>query len=291
MKYKITHTTKFVYSEPVPVCHNLVHLAPRDLPHQTCSEFALLLNPPPPNREQRIDYFGNQVDYFSILEPHLGLTVTASSLIEVSPPASPSPKETPTWEQVREAARRVTTAFDIQRLQFAFPSHHIPILTALAEYAAASFPPNRPILEAAADLTRRIHRDFRYDPKATTITSSLGEVLQGRAGVCQDFAHLQIGCLRALGLPARYVSGYLRTLPPPGKPRLVGADASHAWLAVWCGSAGWIDLDPTNDTIPNTDHVTLAWGRDYADVCPIQGVVTGGGQHLMSVSVDVATVE
>jgi transglutaminase-like putative cysteine protease len=291
LKYKITHTTKYVYSEPVPVCHNQVHLAPRDLAHQKCTEFALLLNPPPPNRENRLDYFGNQVDYFSILEPHLGLTVTASSLIEVQPATVPAPKTTPAWEEVRDAVRKVVTRDDVQRLQFAYPSYHVPHLPELAEYAARSFPPNRPVLEAAVDLTRRLHQDFRYDPKATTITSSLSEVLEGRAGVCQDFAHLEIGCLRAIGLPARYVSGYLRTLPPPGKPRLIGADASHAWLALWCGSVGWVDLDPTNNTIPTVDHITLAWGRDYADVCPIQGVVIGGGQHLMSVSVDVATVD
>ena len=289
MKYKISHTTKFSYSEPVPVCHNQVHLAPRDLPHQRCSDFALLLSPAPPDRDQRVDYFGNRIDYFSILEAHLGLTVTANSTIDVMESELPDPATTPAWESVVTLLRQDLSSAGLANQQFAFGSHHIPLHRTFADYARSSFPAGRPIMEAALDLTARIHRDFTYDPKATTISTSLMDVMTGRAGVCQDFAHFEIACLRSMGLAARYVSGYLRTTPPPGRPRLVGADASHAWASVWCGPVGWIDFDPTNDTVPARDHITVAWGRDYADVCPIQGVVIGGGQHLMSVSVDVAT--
>jgi transglutaminase-like putative cysteine protease len=290
MKYKITHTTKYTYSEPVPVCHNLVHLAPRELAHQFCFDFALLLSPAPPDRRRRIDYFGNQVDYFSIHEVHQGLTVTASSIVEVvaTEPADAASSEP--WEAVVERLPVDHSAAGLATYQFAFASRHVPLGHEYEAYARESFTPGRAIVSAARDLTARIHRDFRYDPQATNVNSSLAEVFAARAGVCQDFAHAEIACLRSLGLAARYVSGYLRTSPPQGKPRLVGADASHAWLALWCGGAGWVDLDPTNNVIPGVDHVTVAWGRDYADVCPIQGVVIGGGQHAMEVSVDVASM-
>lgn len=290
MKYRVTHTTKYSYSEPVPVCHNQVHLAPRKLPSQRCTDFALLLSPAPPDRQQRTDYFGNRVDYFAIHEAHLGLTVTATSHIELSNLPKIDPEATMPWEEVAAALAKDLTPNGLAVQQFAYPSQHIwlPTRPIFLEYARESFPAGRPILAAALDLTARIHKDFRYDPKATTVTSTLEEVFRGRAGVCQDFAHLEIACLRSLGLASRYVSGYLRTTPPPGKQRLVGADASHAWVGLWCGPAGWVDLDPTNNVIPATDHITVAWGRDYADVCPIQGVAIGGGQHIMTVSVDVA---
>ncbi len=170
---------------------------------------------------------------------------------------------------------------------FVFDSPYVPRDEALADYAAPSFPPGRPLLAAVFDLTTRIHREFRYDPRATTVATPMRKVLARRAGVCQDFAHLQLGCLRALGLAARYVSGYLVTEPPPGKARLVGADASHAWLSVFCPAWGWIDCDPTNDQVPGDRHVTLAWGRDYDDVCPVRGIVLGGGRSTLKVSVDV----
>lgn len=290
MKYKITHTTKYTYTEPVPVCHNLVHLAPRELTHQYCYDFALLLSPAPPDRRQRFDYFGNQIDYFSIHEAHLGLTVTASSIVEVLPTPAVELSQTLPWDVVTARLRSDVTPAGLANYQFLFPSRHVVLGDVYAEYARQSFLPNRPVLEAAVELTTRIHRDFRYDPRATHVHSTLEEVFRERAGVCQDFAHFEIACLRSIGLAARYVSGYLRTTPPPGRPRLVGSDASHAWLSLWCGPLGWVDLDPTNKVIPGVDHVTVAWGRDYADVCPIQGVVIGGGQHLMAVEVDVATL-
>ncbi|MEM6799626.1 MAG: transglutaminase family protein, partial [Planctomycetota bacterium] len=175
--------------------------------------------------------------------------------------------------------------------QFAFPSALAPTSPTLAEYAAESFTPGRPIVESLRDLNARINKDFDYDPRATTVTTPVLEAFAKRAGVCQDFAQVGISCLRSLGLAARYVSGYLRTAPPPGKPRLVGADASHAWLSLYCGELGWVDADPTNNTLAGADHVTVAVGRDYSDICPIQGVFVGGGSHVMSVSVDVAPIE
>jgi len=288
MKYKITHTTKYAYSQAVPVCHNLVHLAPRSLPHQVCDEFKLLIHPEPFSISNRQDYFGNDVSYFSIDQAHLGLTVTATSRITVSPTPTVSENETPAWETVARQLKTKHSAEELDAYQFVFDSRGIKLFPALREYAQLSFPEDRPILAAVRELTMRIHKDFKYDPRATTVHTEINEVFEQRHGVCQDFAHLQIGCLRSLGLAARYVSGYLRTEPPAGKPRLVGADASHAWISVFCGKAGWIDMDPTNNVPASTDHITVAWGRDYYDVCPIQGTIVGGGEHRMSVAVDVS---
>mgnify|MGYP001549006557 CR=1 FL=1 len=289
VKYEITHTTQYSYSEPVPVCHNVVHLAPRTLAHQTCRKFSLLLTPAPPYQRRHVDFFGNRVDFFSIHVAHLGLSVTARSRVEVQPVELPYAADTVSWNRIVDEVRRDDSPEGLSVYQIAFPSRHIPCAHEFASYAMPSFANDRPILEAAVELTDRIHRDFRYDSQATTISSSPLDVLEGRAGVCQDFAHLQLACLRSLGIPARYVSGYVRTEPPVGQARLIGADASHAWLAVWCGREGWFDLVPTNNLLPTVDHISVAWGRDYADVCPIQGVALGGVQHLMSVSVDVST--
>ena len=287
MKYRITHITKYSYSDPAPVCHNQVHLAPRALPGQTCDEFRLLVTPTPAHRGNRADYFGNRIDYFAIDEPHVGLTVTAQSLLSVTAPPAAPVGNSPPWETVAHSLKRPTSADTLAAAQFVFPSHHIPYDKLLSDYALTSFSAGMPVVAACQDLTRRIHTDFRYDPKATNVNTPVHDVMLRRAGVCQDFAHLQIAMLRTLGLAARYVSGYLRTMPPPGKPRLIGADASHAWLSVFCGPQGWVDFDPTNNVIPSSDHITLAWGRDYADVCPIQGVFVGGGSHSMTISVDV----
>ncbi|QDV52226.1 transglutaminase family protein [Gimesia fumaroli] len=292
MKYKITHTTKYAYSQAVPVCHNLVHLAPRELPHQKCHEFKLLIHPDPFSITNRKDYFGNDVSYFSIDQPHLGLTVTATSHVVVSPIPKVPENETPPWESIVTQLEKDRSPETLDAYQFVFNSAGVKLFPGLLDYVKVSFVKDRPILAAVTDLTARIYQDFKYDPRATTVHTEINEVFEQRHGVCQDFAHFQIGCLRSLGLAARYVSGYLRTEPPPGKPRLVGADASHAWLSVYCGEkAGWIDLDPTNNVPASTDHVTVAWGRDYYDVCPIQGTIVGGGEHRMNVSVDVAPEE
>ncbi len=291
MRYRVTHTTKYIYSEAVPVCHNLVHLEPRRLPNQTCDDFRLLLHPEPVEVVHREDFFGNSSSYFSIERAHLGLTITAASQVEVS--SEPICKSTATvpWEEVATNLRTDRSDESLQACQFVFGLPKMTRLAELAEYARRSFPAGRAILEGVLDLTRRIREDFSYDPRATTVQTPIDEVFEKRRGVCQDFAHLQIACIRVMGLAARYVSGYLRTDPPPGKPRLIGADASHAWLSVYCGEAGWIDVDPTNNALASSDYITLAWGSNYNDVCPIEGVIVGGGEHHMQVSVDVALDE
>ena len=291
MNYKVSHTTVFNYSEAVPICHNEVHLTPRDHRRQTCLSHRLRVRPQPVRLETRLDFFGNHTGSFSIQEGHERLSVTAISKVQVSPPEIPAPHSTPVWEEVRDRFALGQPPWWLDARQFVFDSPHVTTTDDLREFAAPSFPLGRPWLVGVLDLTARIFRDFKYDPQATTINTPLATVLHDRRGVCQDFAHLQIAALRALGLPARYVSGYLLTSPPPGQTRLVGADASHAWLSAFCPEVGWIDFDPTNNQIPTTKHITLAWGRDYSDVCPIKGVLIGGGQHRMRVSVDVSPAE
>jgi transglutaminase-like putative cysteine protease len=294
MKYHITHKTWYAYDDLVPVCHNLVHLAPRATPHQKCLSYRLKIEPTPTFFTHRNDYFGNRAESFSIEGPHRRLEITAESTVDVTPPKRLDESNTSTWEECVLAATAPTSngspngMIDPVLWQLSYPSPRVPALVPLREYAEASFSPRRPILEALADLTARIHRDFKFDTKATTVETSLVDVLRVGRGVCQDFAHLATGCLRSLGLVARYTSGYLRTTPPPGKPRLVGADASHAWCSSWCGQLGWIDFDPTNNCFVGDSHVAVAWGRDYGDVCPIQGVFVGGGDHQIGVSVEVA---
>lgn len=290
MRYSIRHTTKYAYSDPVAVCHNLVRLAPRVTPLQRVHSYRLVVAPEPSDLVQRQDPFGNRIDYFSIQEAHHGLCLSAFSEVEVQP-RPVDPPESQTTEQLLMALQRRDDQMAGEAYRFVFQSRYTPLLHRLKQYAETSFAPTRPVLEGARELTTRIYNDFEYNPRATTVATPLAEAFEKRAGVCQDFAHVQIACLRALGVPARYVSGYLRTIPPPGKERLVGSDASHAWLSVYCGPSGWVDLDPTNDCIPSSDHITAAYGRDYADVCPIQGVFVGGGTHTLNVSVDVKPLE
>jgi transglutaminase-like putative cysteine protease len=287
MTYRVTHTTSYTYSSAVALCHNLVHLTPRHGPRQACLDSELQVNPVPAVLKPHLDFFGNRATYFTIEQPHERLTVSAVSLTEVMPFTPPTLDETPSWESVRDRLKTDLSPHGLEARQFVFESPYVKIDAALAAYAAPSFPPGRPLLAAARELTERIQADFRYDSKATTVHTPLQEVFRLRRGVCQDFAHLQIGCLRSLGLAARYVSGYLRTNTPPGQPRLRGADASHAWLSVYCLDLGWIDLDPTNNLIPSDTHILLAWGRDYDDVSPIKGVNLGGGRHSVRVAVDV----
>lgn len=291
MRYQIVHATKYSYSEAVPLCQNEVHLKPRDTPRQTCVAHRLAISPHPHKLEECRDYFGNQIHFFTIQDRHSELSVAAHSEVELVPADYLPPKDTTSWEEVRAGMRSTPANGNLDVRQFVFDSPHVTTSRKLAEFAAVSFKPGRPWLEAALDLLARIHRQFVYDPTATNVSTPLDTVLALRRGVCQDFAHLQIGCMRSLGLPARYVSGYLRTTPPPGRPRLVGADASHAWLSAWCEEFGWVDFDPTNNVVPSLGHVTVAWGRDYSDVCPIKGVFVGGGEHSVDVSVDVEPVE
>lgn len=287
VRYKITHRTRYSYSEPVPFCQNLVYLTPRNTDRQRCLRHRLIVRPEPATQHRQLDYFGNQAHIFSIDKTHRQLQVVTSSTVELTSRRLPDKQATAAWNQVAETLAEPGIAAVPMDYQFAFRSPLVPLYEELRNYAAESFPPGRPILDALEELNRRIHNDFRYDPEATTVNTPVTEVFRARSGVCQDLAHLMLGCLRPLGLAARYVSGYLRTIPPPGQPRLVGADASHAWVSVHCGEAGWIDVDPTNNRFPDTDHVTVAWGRDYGDVCPVAGMFIGGGTHELAVSVDV----
>lgn len=286
MRYNIRHTTDYSYTDPIPVGHNLVHLAPRDTAAQSCREHRLLIDPTPSIRAKRRDYFGNDLEFFSIQEAHDGLRVTAMSLVDVASPVLKKGVRTPSWEDVASAIPGNLTPQGLSVYYLSLPSPRIRTSEALADYARPSFTPQRPIFDAVRDFTGRIHNDFTFDPKATTVSTQPEDFLELRRGVCQDFAHLQIACMRSLGLAVRYVSGYVATTPPPGMPRLAGADASHAWTSVFCGPLGWVDFDPTNDAVVGDQHVTIGWGRDYGDVCPIQGVFVGGGQHRMNVSVD-----
>ena len=288
MRYEITHKTHYQYGDTVPECFNLVRLNPRPVAHQACLSHEVKISPRPSTRSTRVDFFGNHIEHFAIHEPHAELSVESLTEVVVSAPSYPTAAATPNWKTVADMSLRE----DLVVAQLRYPSRHIRTKPEFAEYARVSFEGDRTVLGAAIHLMGRIHDDFIFDTGATTVSTPVETVFEKRAGVCQDFAHFQIACLRSLNIPARYVSGYLRTLPPPGRARLVGADASHAWVSVYCGEGEdgdvWVDLDPTNNVIPTTDHTTLGWGRDYADVCPIQGVFTGGGATLLRVEVDVA---
>tara|TARA_R110002110_G_scaffold16061_11_gene70404 strand:+ start:2317 stop:3216 length:900 start_codon:yes stop_codon:yes gene_type:complete len=291
MIYEISHHTTIGYSQSVSISHHLLHLSPRPVPHQVCRRHALLIEPSPTISKDSTDYFGNPTTYLTIEEPHIELSIISRSNIEVTAPASIDPGKTPAWDGIAGLLRHATDRELLDVYQFAFDSPFTQTGNGVADYAAESFPPGRPVLEAAIELTGRIFDEFKYEGGVTDIHTPVDEVLEERRGVCQDFAHLQISGLRSLGIPCRYVSGYLQTLPPEGQERLVGADASHAWLAIWVPGSGWVDLDPTNNVVPGEQHITIAWGRDYGDVSPINGLVVGGGGHDVNVAVDVAAVD
>lgn len=292
MKYRVTHTTEFQYEAPVGLCYNEARLLPRALPYQKVLSADLQIFPAPHDRYERFDYFGNRTSFFSIQQPHEQLIVTAVSEVEVETVQSSlfMNADSLRWEDVRERLRKDRTLEIIDASQFVLDSPMISVDNGLAEYARTAFLPERSLGEAVSDLMQRIFREFKYDPEFSTIATPLKEVLAHRSGVCQDFAHLAIGCLRAMGLAARYVSGYIETDTPPGKERLVGADASHAWFSVYHPEAGWLNFDPTNNQIPGNRHVTVAWGRDFADVTPLKGLAFGGGEHALKVSVDVLRI-
>ena len=287
MIYDISHRTRYRYAQAVSISHHVLHLAPRPCPHQTCHRTALSVTPTPAVSSSGTDYFGNPITFVTVQEQHTEIDIHTRSAIEVDTPAPPDAGTTAPWDGVFDRLQRDTSPEGLATLQFAFDSPYTAANGDVAAYARRSFTPGRPLLEAALDLTARIFAEFAYDGMATTVSTPLDEVMRLRRGVCQDFAHLEIACLRALRLPARYVSGYLLTYPGDGTEKLVGADASHAWLSVWCPDLGWVDLDPTNNKIPTDEHITLAWGRDYGDVSPINGVIFGGGGHTIDVSVDV----
>ena len=287
MKYRITHRTNYVSHESVSIGHNQAWLELRPVNWQQVDSFNLLIDPEPSVRTRRIDSFRNPVHLFSFNEGYRQLTVTATSVVTVTEIPRPEAPLSMPWDQIASGVRHHTTAEDRVAAEFEFPSPRIFWSPDKRRYAAESFPSGRSMADAVTDLTRRIHAEFVYDRRATTVNTPVDEVFRLRRGVCQDFAHLQIAMLRSLGIPARYVSGYLRTVPTDGEPRLVGADATHAWLSVYCGNGVWLDVDPTNNTICSKDHITLAWGRDYSDVPPLTGVFIGGGQHRLIVNVDV----
>lgn len=284
MRYRVRHETRYEYSDPVSISHHILRLTPRASAVQNRLDSRIAITPKPSGRAVHEDYFGNQVTSFNLLEPHDVFVVEATSELTVEVPPPVDFVNSPPWETVRETQ-------DLEACQFLFDSPRAARRPELAEYALPAFTPGRPILDAVRDLTGRINGDFRFDTKATEVSTPVGTFFEKRRGVCQDFSHLQIACLRSLGIPARYVSGYLRTTPPPGRPRLVGADASHAWCSVWNPATGWTDFDPTNNCVPSGGHITVAWGRDYGDVSPIYGVLLGGAEHLLDVSVDVLPLD
>jgi transglutaminase-like putative cysteine protease len=289
MIYRVKHVTTYHYSVPVSTSHHDLHVLLRGSPRQRIRSEWLTITPTPAVRRDRFDWFGNRATHLAIHERHSALIVTSDAELELTAPPAPADDGGP-WEETRDWVRAAGDPAARAAGEWVLRSPHIELSPAVHEFAAPSFPPGRPLLEAAKDLMSRIHATLAYDQTATDVSTSVDEVLRGGGGVCQDFAHLQIACLRAQGLPARYVSGYLATTPPPGKPRLVGADASHAWLSILSPSLGWIDLDPTNDVIPSDRHVVVAYGRDFDDVTPMRGVLLGGGKHELHVSVDVAPV-
>lgn len=291
MNYHVHHRTTYKYAEAVAMSHNIAHLTPRDTQNQSVVASDLIIKPEPTICNSRLDFYGNRASFFTIQEQHEELQVSLASKVLVRKAPILKPALTHRWEVARTMIRSDLTPAGLEAIEFTYESQLVPVLPEVEEFARPSFRPGRPILEAILDLNTRIHKTFKYTPLVTTISTPLTEILQKRQGVCQDFAHLMIGCVRAMGLSARYVSGYLLTRRPPGQPRLIGADASHAWLSVYIAGNGWVDVDPTNNTVPGDEHITLAWGRDYSDVSPLRGVILGGGQQVLTVAVDVTPAD
>lgn len=287
MKYQISHRTFYDYASDVSLSEQILHLEPRNTERQSVRDPAIIIEPEPAYIERYRDAFGNRSMIITIEQAHQRLSIEGKSEIDVQAPPAYSPDATPPWEDAASYRHAMPTGLAATAVPFAFPSLHTPADDAIEAYARQSFTPGRPILAAALDLNHRIFTDFKYDPAATTVTTHVTDLLTLKRGVCQDFSHLMLACLRVLGVPARYVSGYLLTHPPAGQEKLIGADASHAWVSLFVPGTGWVDLDPTNDLIPQDEHITLAYGLDYADVAPIAGVVYGGGRQQLSVAVDV----
>lgn len=292
MRYRVTHRTTYGYSRPVQDSVGLFHLIPRTLPWQRVVSSEVAVTPHPSDMNRDVDYFGNSSTYFHVTDPHSRLEIEATSDVIAESPVYDAESLALPWENSRPLLdSSVSDAW--QAAEYALESARAAHVDDATAYAAASLAPGRPIGEAVTDLMHRIHADFTYDSTATTVTSTVAEVMRVRAGVCQDFAHLALACLRSHGIAARYVSGYLATKPPPGKERIVGADASHAWVAVWLpGSGEWLAIDPTNNQWANDRYVTVAWGRDYGDVSPVKGIIyTKAKKSTLKVSVDVAPLE
>lgn len=285
--YKLRHTTRYEYEAPVLHAHHSAHLRPRKTDNQVVQASCLEVSPAPQSIRERTDYFGNPNDVIELSESHDCFEVTARSRVSVAQNllSEAPPLGIASWEEVASVVAH--DPMYLAEHELALDSPLVLAHRMLRQYASSVFTPDRDVAEAIIELNRRINADFAYVPSSTEVSVPLGVVMRERRGVCQDFAHVAVGCLRSFGLPARYVSGYLETSPPPGKPRLVGADASHAWAAAFIPGAGWLDFDPTNNVLPSNRHVTVGWGRDFSDVSPLKGVVLGGGQHTVTVAVDV----
>jgi transglutaminase-like putative cysteine protease len=302
--YRVIHRTHYIYEEPAKLSYNEARLIPRSFSHplfvQSCLGYKIDVEPPWSDQRERVDFFGNRVLFFTIHRPHQQARITAISHVQIEPAqAAGQPLSAPEllisgesmWEKARWRLQMELEPEILAARQFTLNSPLIFTFPELVEYAAPSFPPGRPILEAAYDLMQRIYDDFDFMPGATTASTPLADALRKRQGVCQDYAQVMIGCLRAQGLAARYVSGYIETLPSPGQAKLVGADASHAWCSLFVPDMGWIDFDPTNNLLPGDQHITLGWGRDFSDVTPLKGVFFSTGRHRLEVSVDVIRQE
>lgn len=288
MIYTLRHRTTYRYGGSVSFARCVLRLTPNSSPGQTVLRHALKVTPTPTVREERLGPFGEVMVTVLIDKPHESLVIDASSRVEVHAPPLPDASASLPWEEVRALAFASTGLEANGPAVFLYPTRRTPKLVEITEYARLSFPPGRPIIEAVSDLMRRIHAEFKYDPGATEVYTPVLEAFNARHGVCQDFAHIMLCGLRGLGLPASYISGYLRTIPPPGQPRLEGADATHAWVTVWCGpDVGWVGFDPTNAILAQNDHIELGVGRDYSDVAPIDGIILAGGQQQLTVEVDV----
>jgi transglutaminase-like putative cysteine protease len=290
MRYRVRHETVYRYGGDVAHSHQLLHLTPRDSANQICSSRTITLDPQPSTRREDVDAFGNCVTRLEYDLPHDRLEVLAEVAVEVRAPHDVTDTESAAWESVRDAltySGQPMTAADLDACRFRMESSYVRVKQTFSDYAADCFAPGRPLLAGAESLMHKMHRDFSYQPGTTNIRTSAIEAFAARRGVCQDFAHIMLACLRSRGLAARYVSGYLRTAPPGSDASLLGADASHAWVSVFCPPFGWIDLDPTNDVRVGTDHIVIAWGRDFGDVSPLRGVIVGGGRHRLSVRVSV----
>ena len=292
MIYDIRHVTTYSYESPVSFARCSLRLEPRSGDGQQLVSHAVEIRPKPAERTIRRDFFGTHTESVLIETAHRSLRIDSRSRVSVSRQAPGRTTPSPSWESVRDVAFEASSLGPTSPVGYVFASSLVPVLGPVTAYAATSFSPGQGILVGAVDLMHRIRREFKYDPKATVISTPLREVFEKRHGVCQDFAHVMIAGLRGLGLPAAYVSGYLRTYPPAGQPRLQGADATHAWVSVWCGAEiGWVGFDPTNDILVENDHIILAVGRDFSDVSPVDGIIVGSRKQKLAVAVDVLLVE
>jgi len=290
--YRVVHRTEYSYESEVTSSYGELYVLPRDVLGQVCRSSSVRIEPEPHDYRERVDFFGNRAAYFAVLEPHTRLTVTAESIVDVNRPGALLLPVDQAWETIRDRVHLDPAEDAFEARGFVLRSPKVDVSPEVAAYAAVSFPAGRPLTEALVDLTSRIYHDFSYEPGSTSVRTTLTELLGCRKGVCQDFAHLAVGCLRSVGLAGRYVSGYLETAPPPGKARLVGADVSHAWASVFVPDAGWVDLDPTNNRFVSDRYVTNAIGRDYGDVSPLKGVIyTESVKNELEVSVDVVPLE